>query len=268
MTETNYVIPAVEKAVGVLECLCASPSPMGVSELTRALDLNKNMVFRLLQTLERQGWIVQGQGAKYRVSLRPFRHFSQVVDRMDVQQAAKTPLHRLWTDTGESCYLAVRDGARCLFVQHLDSTRPVRVHGQVGGRYRMHCCAPGKVLLAYASASVVEQVISEGLEANTDQTICDPVRLGQVLSQVRDQGFATDLEEYMRGMLCFAAPVFDANMDVAGALGITVLTLHHSLETLLSELASPVLEAAKAASEILGADMNRVPESDRVEAWQ
>jgi IclR family KDG regulon transcriptional repressor len=103
--ENNYMIPAVEKAIGVLECLCGSPSPMGVSELTRELNLNKNMVFRLLQTLERRGWIIQEEGAKYRVSLRPFRHFSQVVDRMDVHQAAKSPLRTLWADTGESCSL-------------------------------------------------------------------------------------------------------------------------------------------------------------------
>jgi DNA-binding IclR family transcriptional regulator len=76
------------------------------------------------------------------------------------------------------------------------------------------------------------------------------------------------ISELTRGMLCFAAPVFDANMDVAGALGITVLTLHHSPETLLSELACPVLQAAKAASDILGADMSHVPELEIVEAWQ
>jgi DNA-binding IclR family transcriptional regulator len=239
---------------------------MGVSELTRELNLNKNMVFRLLQTLEKQGWIIQEEGAKYRASLRPFRHFSQVVDRMDVHQAAKLPLRTLWTETGESCYLAVRDGTRCLFVEHLDSTRPVRVHGQVGGRYRMQCCAPGKVLLAYAPQHCVERVLTKGLEANTDETICDPVRLRQALRQVRRQGYATDLEEFTRGMLCFAAPVFDANMDVVGALGVTVLTLHHSPETLLSELACPVLRAAKAASEILGGDMSRVSELETVEA--
>ena len=82
-------------------------------------------------------------------------------------------------------------------------------------------------------------------------TICDVVRLRQTLRQVRREGYATDLEEFTRGMLCFAAPVFDVNMNVVGALGIIVLTLHCSRQTLLSKLARPVLEAAKAASEIL-----------------
>ena len=76
------------------------------------------------------------------------------------------------------------------------------------------------------------------------------------------------VSELTRGMLCFAAPVFDANMDVVGALGITVLTLHHSPETLVSELACPVLQAAKAASDILGADMSHVPKLETVEARQ
>jgi len=48
-------------------------------------------------------------------------------------------------------------------------------------------------------------------------------------------------------------------------LGITVLTLQHSRETLLAQLASPVLEAAKAASEISGAGMGNVPELETVE---
>jgi len=239
---------------------------MGVSELTRALGLNKNMVFRLVQTLERQGWITQEHGAKYRVSLRPFRHFSQVVERMDVQQAAKSPLRALWTDTGESCYLAVRDGLRCLFIEHLDSTRPVRVHGQVGGRYGLYCCAPGKVLLAYAPEPLFDEMCARGLEANTDETICDVDRLDQALRQVRAQGFATDIEEFTRGMLCLAAPVFNASMQVEGALGITVLTLHHSPETMLSELAAPVLRAARAASETLGADMSQMPDMETLEA--
>ena len=55
---------------------------------------------------------------------------------------------------------------------------------------------------------------------------------------------------------------------VQKAVGITGLTLHHSPETLRSELASPVLEAVGVASEILGADMSRVPELETVEVWQ
>lgn len=58
------------------------------------------------------------------------------------------------------------------------------------------------------------------------------------------------------------------NMEVVGALGITVLTLHCSRKTLLSELAGPVREAARAASEILGADMGHVLELATVEVWK
>ncbi len=264
--EERYTIPAVEKAMRVLECLCDKEVPLGVTELSRELDLNKNMVFRLLYTLEKQGWIIQEEGPKYRVSLKPYRSFSKPILRMDFRKAAQLPLKKLWSDTGESCYLAVRDGERCLFIEHLDGTRAVRVHGRIGGRYGLHCCAPGKVLLAHAPEQLVDRVLSEQLEAHTDETICDADQLLQALRQVRRQGYATDLEEFTRGMLCLAAPVFDAKMDVAGALGITVLTLHHSRETLLAELASPVVEAAKAASEVLGADMSHVSALETTEA--
>lgn len=117
---------------------------------------------------------------------------------------------------------------------------------------------------AWTGGGVTAQVLKEGLEANTDKTICSADKLRQALRQVRRQGYATDIEEFTRGMLCLAAPVFDTKMNVVGALGLTVLTLHHSWETLLAELKQPVLEAAKAASEILGADMSHVPMPKKV----
>ena len=72
VSESRYNAPAVRMAVKLLACLCDSECPLGVSELSRRLDTNKNMVFRLLHTLQEQGWIVQEDGPKYRVSSRPF----------------------------------------------------------------------------------------------------------------------------------------------------------------------------------------------------
>jgi DNA-binding IclR family transcriptional regulator len=66
-------------------------------------------------------------------------------------------------------------------------------------------------------------------------------------------------------MLCIAAPVFDVHRAVVGALGMTVLTLHCSRQTPLSQYANPVLDAAKAATEILGADMSQTQELEIVE---
>ena len=252
MAETKYFIPAVAKATELLEYLSASCVPLGVSELSRELGTNKNMVFRLLHTLQEQGWIVQEDGPKYRVSLRPFCCFSRPVQRMGLREATAVPLRELWEETGEACYLAILDDDRCLFVEHLDSTREVRAQGRVGGRYRLHSCAPGKVLLAHAGCKLIDRVVGDPLEQNTAATISSEDELRQELALVMDHGYALDLEEYSRGMMCLAAPVFDTDGQVAGALGITVLTIHYTQAELVSVLGPKVLRAATEASENLG----------------
>ena len=53
-------------------------------------------------------------------------------------------------------------------------------------------------------------------------------------------------------MMCLAAPVFNADGQVAGALGITALTIHYTQAELASVLGAKVLRAATEASENLG----------------
>jgi DNA-binding IclR family transcriptional regulator len=253
MANTNYVIPAVARATELLEYLSASHLPLGVSELSRDLNINKNMVFRLLHTLQEQGWIVQEEGPKYRVSLRPFCRLSRTVQRMGLREAAAVPLRKLWEDTGEACYLAILDDDRCLFVDHLDSNHEIRAQGRVGGRYQLHSCAPGKVLLAYASSGLMDTVLSGPLQQNTTATITDGDELRRELARVVEQGYALDLEEYSRGMMCLAAPVVDAEEQVAGTIGITALTIYYSQAEMVSTLGPNVLRAASEASENMGA---------------
>jgi DNA-binding IclR family transcriptional regulator len=252
MADTNYFIPAVARATQLLEHLSVSHVPLGVSELSRELKTNKNMVFRLLRTLQEQGWIVQEEGPKYRVSLRPFCYLSQPVQRMGIREAAAAPLRQLWEETGEACYLAILDDDRCLFVEHLDSTREVRAQGRVGGRYQLHYCAPGKVLLAHAGHKLIDRVLAGQLEQNTAATISSREELRRELARVVDRGYALDLEEYCRGMMCLAAPVVDADGQISGALGITVLTIYYTQAELVSVFGPKVLRAAAEASENLG----------------
>jgi IclR family transcriptional regulator, KDG regulon repressor len=254
MPEKSYQIPAVVRATQLLERLCESDAPLGVSELSRQLGTNKNMVFRLLQTLEEAGWIVQEDGPKYRVGMLPFRLFSKSA-KIGVREAAASPLRKLHGETGEGCYIAVLDGDRCLFVDHLDSTRDVRALGRIGGSYALHSCAPGKILLAHADARLRDEILGGDLEANTIVSITSSKKLRKELDQVLEQGYAVDIEEYTRGMLCLAAPVFDATGRVAGSLGITVLTLYYTSGELIAHLGPKVIKAADEASANLGADV-------------
>ncbi len=252
MAKTSYDVPAVRKALRLIELLCESEEPLGVSDIGQRLKLNKNMTFRLLRTLHAEGWIVQEDGPKYRMSLRPFHHTSKPVARMNLRTAAEGPLHELWRSAGESTYLVVLDGNRMLVLDHLDSTRDVRIAAKVGARYRLHCAAPGKVLLAHAGRSLLEELANEGFHRFTVHTMTTIDELREDLAKIIERGYALDLEEYADGLLCFAVPIFDYRGQVVGAVGISVLTLYYTSERMIEVLGSKVIATGKRISAALG----------------
>lgn len=258
-----YEAPALRKGIRLLELLCDASRPLSVAKISQGLGLNKHMVLRMLGTLCDEGWVVQEEGPVYRVGLIPLHHFSKPIGRLDVVTAAEEPIDALWEATGETTYMSVRDDEWSMGVVVRQTRRDIQVAGRIGSRLLMHCCAPGKVLLAHSEPALVERLERKGLERQTDRTICDPVELRQHLEEVVRQGYATDNEEYLRGMLCLAAPVYDGQGRVVAAVGITTLTMFHSHASMVQEYRAPVLAACHRISRAMGYVGSLGPDSTR-----
>ena len=245
--------PAVRNAIRIVELLCDSEDALGVTEIAQRAGVNKNMAFRVLHTLRDLGWVVQDESsAKYRMSLRAFHYVSKPVARMDLKAASVEPVRDLWRRTGESTYLGVLDGDAVLYLEHLDATGPVHIAGTVGGRYALHCSAPGKMVLAHTRDELLKRLAERGFARQSRGTITDAKKLKRELAAVREQGYALDIEEYADGLMCFAAPVCDYTGEVVGVVGISVLTLYYSRKRMETECGPVVLEAARRISEALG----------------
>jgi len=249
----KYDAPAVRAAVRILEVLCAAGEPLGVSEISRAIDQNKSLTYRLLSTLRDEGWVAAEEpGPRYRVTLAPFKVFSQAVRGMDIRTAAAGPLRALWDEWGESVYVAVLHEDASLYIDHIDSRQSVRIAGMLGGSYPLHCTAPGKVLLAHGGAALFQRVCKRGLTRATENTLTAPKTLERDLLEIRRQGWAADNEEFGRGILCFAASVFDHHGACVAAMGTSVTTIGRTIDDVIHQIGPSVLHAAQEASRLLG----------------
>lgn len=251
---TSYDIPTVRKTIKVIELLCQSLHPLGVSEISRAIGINKNMAFRLLSTLHNEGWVaIENPGPKYRMTLRPFQITSQPLGRLTLKAVSAGPLRELWKEIGETVYVSILYNDKVLHIEHLEGVRSsIRIAGQIGGQYPLHCGAPGKVLLAHAGDKVFARLSAKGFKRYTENTICEPHELHKHLAKVRLQGWARDNEELHRGMLCFAAPIKDHTGNVVGAIGTTVITFSYSAEDVMRVLAPRIIKKGHEISMQLG----------------
>jgi DNA-binding IclR family transcriptional regulator len=254
--KAKYDAPAVRQAIRVIEFLADRGRPAGVTEIARGIGTNKNMAYRLLATLAGEDWVRQAPtGGGYQLTLQPFRSAGRVVNRLDLVGAAEGPMRTLMEALEEYVYLGVLHKDRVMFVRDLRPPhKPVQIGGNVGLDYPLHDNAPGKVLLAWGGEALFDRVARRGLPRTTPRTLTDPRILRRHLAEVRRQGYATDLEENVKGVLCYAVPVFGREGAIAGTVGTTVLSAFHTVDQLIRKLGPAVGAAGRRISAALGAD--------------
>jgi DNA-binding IclR family transcriptional regulator len=255
--KSEYVIQTVSNALRLLETF-ELDEEVGVTELARHLHLHKNNVFRLLATLQDRGWVEQSPGSeRYRLGTACSKLAAAYARTHGLTRRARPVLERLARGLGETAHLAVLRGFE---VVHLDGEQApgLVVSGlRLGARMPAHCTALGKVLLGCAPPQTLEaydrDVAAGGVSPLTAETIVDRDKLIEHLRRVATQGWALDLEETSRGLVCVAAPIQDGSGQVVASLSISGPAFRLDRDELENRVGPEVVAAASGLSRDLGA---------------
>jgi DNA-binding IclR family transcriptional regulator len=256
-SKSDYVIHTVRNALRVLEAF-RDEVDLGVTELARRLNLHKNNVFRILATLEQQGYVEQvGENEAYRLGVRCLELGRAYGASRSLLRLARPLLEELVRCSGESAHLGELRGFEVVHLDGEQGPQLVQTGLRVGRTLPAHCTALGKVLLACARADEQERYDREvigrgGLAARTPRTLVDRDKLLEHLHGVAAQGFAMDLEECERGLCCAAAPIYDAGGRLVGAVSISGPSFRLPEDALQRSAVPAVLEAAQRLSRQLG----------------
>ena len=237
------------KGLTVLEYLAKSDAPRGISDLARALGLNKSNVHRTLQTLIAAGYVRAISSGTYECTLKLFELGSVVLARVDVRQAAEPFMQSLAEQTRETIHLSVLDEAEVIYLHKIESPHPVRAYSSIGGRAPAYCVASGKALLAYNDK--VLQALPDRLPAFTTRTISSLDKLKRELERVRAQGFAINRGEWREGVCGLAAIVQDARGKGIASIGISGPSDRLNLAA-LRRFSNMVVDASRSLSRALG----------------
>ena len=253
--ERDY-IQSIERGFAVLLAFDTDlPSPT-LAELARKTGLSRPAVRRILLTLQRLGYVA-ADGPRWALTPRVLTIGQHYAATHQVSEVAQPHLLRLAEQTGESASLAQLDGTGVVYVARVQVRRIMSLNVDIGSRLPAHATSMGRVLLAWADASVVESVIAEGLTALTATTITDSVAFRDALHEVRRQGFALVDGELEPGFLSAAAPVRDPDGTVIAALAYSTSRGRVEVDVVREEVVPVMLEVADAISRDLAAHSTR-----------
>lgn len=227
MSGQNSRAPAAAAAVKIIEAMAGNDKPQSLSAISAATEINKNMVSRILSVLTESEWVVCDPGGEYSLSLQLFRLGATALGKKTLMRCAIPRLEALSDITGECVQMAVLQNDAAVYIAQIESRTLAGIRAKIGAAYSLDTTAPGKALKAFA--------------------IGDPL-----MEETRRRGYAIDNEEYGRGVICVAAPVYDYTGGAVAAVGLASLTVNHTLGEFIERCVPPLLEQVNKISKELG----------------
>jgi DNA-binding IclR family transcriptional regulator len=227
---------------------------LGVTELSKRLNLHKNNVFRLLATLEARGYIEQNlQSENYKLGLNIFNLGQQFIGKLGILKLAKPFMAKIANELNESLYIGIlRDGA-AIYLDVVEPNLSVKVASRVGKDVPAYCTAIGKMQLAYASEEEINKIyMGARLKKMTPNTITSLPELKRHLSVIAENDYALDNEEFEEGVRCVAVPIKDYLGVPVAALSLTAPAYRLNDERIQKEVLPVIKRYANEISKRLG----------------
>jgi IclR family acetate operon transcriptional repressor len=246
-------IQSLDRGLLILEAVGKSKDPVTLGHLAAMLGIDRSSAFRLANTLKRRGFLANpSAGRDYILGPSVWRLSRQYDWSGMLATVAHDQLKALAVATNETAHLAVREGRKALFIDHVTTSHVIAISGQTGELVPLYCTSHGKALLSdFEEAGLVRLFGAKPLKAFTKNTIQSIRALARECEQIRASGFATDESEYIDGVRCVAAPIRDRDGSVIASIGISAPASRLAKDR-EKECVAQVLAAAAQIGEIVG----------------
>ena len=191
--------------------------------LFRSTGLHPSTAHRILNDLALGRFVDRPEAGSYRLGMRLLELGNLVKARLNVRDAALTPMRELHRLIQQPVNLSVRQGDEIVYIERAYSERSgMQVVRAIGGRAPLHLTSVGKLFLALEEPARLRAYATRtGLSGNTRNSITQLPVLERELTRVRQQHMARDNEELEMGVRCMAAGIYDDQRRLVAGLSIS-----------------------------------------------
>ncbi len=213
---------SLARGLAVVRAFSQQRRRLSIAQLSLRTGIPRAAVRRCLYTLEKLGYVAADDERTFALRPQILSLGHAYLSSAPLVMAAQPVLDRVSAALHESCSLAIMDSDEILYIARSSSgKRLLSIDLGVGSRLPAHCTSMGRVLLAgIAPDDLASYLRRVKLAPYTGRTVVDRERLVEVLSGVRDAGYALVDQELEIGLRSIAVPVKDFRSRVVAAINI------------------------------------------------
>lgn len=219
----RYIVPALRRGLAVLRLFTRERSLLTVPEIVRELKVSRASAFRLVYTLEADGYLQKVPLSNgFRLGINVLSLGFEYLSSLDLLEVARPIVNDLRDRIDASAHLGVRDGRDVVYVLTAPSQHRLRSNVIVGSRMPVHATSIGRVLLFDSSLeelrALYKGVKLERFSPHTPATVHE---LYEQLQEERARGYVSYRSAYAPGIASVAAPVRDGSGCIVGGVNVS-----------------------------------------------
>ena len=235
---------SVERAIALMMFICRDGKPMGLTQISQGVGLDKATTLRILNTLANSDLIRQELDTKRYVPGAGIYNFWP----SEIRKICRPHLQALMENTQETICLIVLRGKQRVCIEVIEPDRELRIVAPIGRAVPVYLGSSGRVFMASKSESQVRSLLGdEELTLFIDGDDIDSEAYIQKLESVRLAGYSYIGGEVEPDLSSVAVPIYDGLGNTAAAVvvrgPITRLT-----ETTSKSIATKAKATARAIS--------------------
>lgn len=218
----SYTIPIVARTIRVLNAIASDGGAGSMQQLARSLEIAPSTCFRIVRTLQSEGWIAEKRTGGWELSAGLLKLLEGLRPIQRLTEAARDPMQKLTRRIGFSCKLSVRQGDNAVTIQRAESTEAFTMTGRVGATYPLAIGSSGSVLCGSMSDAEIEHLIErmpDSVWANQSRSdFLSRVKAARTGKPVTDRG------SYQPSVHTVSHPVRDAENEIYAALTVVAFS--------------------------------------------
>lgn len=231
-SHTNY---SSDKLITLIEFMSVQKEPVRLLDLANQLEMPSSTVFRFLNALINRDYVEQdAETGRYYLTFKLCGISDNIRSNSRLQSICLPRMQELSALTDETVYLCIEYNKMVMYIEAVNGSNKALISQKfIGHIAPMYCTGVGKLMLTnYTDQMLDYYVETKGLPEYCKNTITDVNELKKELIQVKNQGYAYDMEECEVGLCCIAAPIYDYTGSVIAGISISGPSVRMSKEVL------------------------------------
>ncbi|WIY52734.1 IclR family transcriptional regulator [Devosia sp. YIM 151766] len=216
-------VPALSSAKKIIDYICASAEPRGISDIAQHVHLPKSSVHRICWALVDLD-ILSDAGNAFQLGYT-VREWANAFDRQTSLTAEFNALDIDMAALGHGTLnLSVLNGDQVVYVASRQGAESLGITFRVGMSLPAVFTATGKAMLSSFPEADIAAIARDWPEARTRRSVADVDGLNAELAACRERGFSIEDGQLREGMLCLGVPIFGPDTRAIAGLALGMLS--------------------------------------------